>query len=82
MLIFFIAMLPALSWAEQREFGLTIEEVSIDVAPGFSNKVFAFNGQVPGPLIHVKEGDDVDGSCHQQYDDAAYHSLARNQSNR
>ncbi len=60
--IFFLcllALLPGLSWAEQREFNLTIDEVSIDVAPGFSNKVFAFNGQVPGPLIHVMEGDDV-----------------------
>lgn len=53
------ALLPALCWAEQREFNLAIDEVTIDVAPGFSNKVFAFNGQVPGPLIHVKEGDDV-----------------------
>jgi FtsP/CotA-like multicopper oxidase with cupredoxin domain len=45
--------------AETREFEMTIEEVSINVAPGFSTKVFAFNGQVPGPLIHVREGDDV-----------------------
>lgn len=54
-----VAFLPALSWAEKREFNMTIDEVSIEVAPGFVNKVFAFNGQVPGPLIHVKEGDDV-----------------------
>ncbi len=59
MMIFFIACLPALSWAEKREFSMTIDEVSIEVAPGFINKVFAFNGQVPGPLIHVREGDDV-----------------------
>jgi len=52
-------LLPALSWAEQRDFNMTIDEVTIDVAPGFTNKVFAFNGQVPGPLIHVKEGDEV-----------------------
>ena len=58
-MIFFTALFPALCWAEQREFNLTIDEVSIDVAPGFSSKVFAFNGQVPGPLIHVMEGDDV-----------------------
>ncbi|PKO84865.1 MAG: copper oxidase [Betaproteobacteria bacterium HGW-Betaproteobacteria-11] len=58
-LIFSVALLPALCWGEQREFHLTIDEVTIDVAPGFTNKVFAFNGQVPGPLIHVKEGDDV-----------------------
>lgn len=57
--IFLFAMLPALAWAAQREFNLTIDEVSIEVAPGFTSKVFAFNGQVPGPLIHVKEGDDV-----------------------
>lgn len=59
MLIFFITCIPALSWAEKREFSMTIDEVSIEVAPGFINKVFAFNGQVPGPLIHVREGDDV-----------------------
>jgi len=45
--------------AETRDFALTIEEVSINVAPGFNTRVFAFNGQVPGPLIHVREGDDV-----------------------
>jgi FtsP/CotA-like multicopper oxidase with cupredoxin domain len=58
-LIFLFALLPTLCWGAQREFSLTIDEVSIDVAPGFSYKVFAFNGQVPGPLIHVMEGDDV-----------------------
>lgn len=40
---FLILMLPTLSWGAQREFNLTIDEVTIDVAPGFSNKVFAFN---------------------------------------
>ena len=54
-----LAGAATLSWAEQREFNLSIEEVTVEVAPGFSNKVFAFNGQVPAPLIHVKEGDDV-----------------------
>ncbi|CAE6692467.1 multicopper oxidase domain-containing protein [Candidatus Nitrotoga fabula] len=61
-LVFFLGFLTVFStasWAEQREFSLSIEEVVIEVAPGFTNKVFAFNGQVPGPLIHVKEGDDV-----------------------
>jgi len=49
----------ATAHAERREFNLTIDEVSINVAPGFYANVFAFNGQVPGPLIHVREGDDV-----------------------
>ncbi len=50
------------SWAEakQHKFEMTIEEVTIKVAPKLDYKVFAFNGQVPGPLIHVKEGDDVE----------------------
>jgi FtsP/CotA-like multicopper oxidase with cupredoxin domain len=45
--------------AEKREFDMTIDEVSINVAPGFRTNVFAFNGQVPGPLMHVLEGDEV-----------------------
>lgn len=54
-----VALLPGISFAEQREFNLTIDEMTINVAPSFKTNVFAFNGQVPGPLIHVKEGDDV-----------------------
>lgn len=45
--------------AAEREFELAIEERIIDVAPGLRYQTFAFNGQVPGPLIHVQEGDDV-----------------------
>lgn len=40
-------------------FEMTIEELVIEVAPGFKSKVWAFNGQVPGPLIHVGEGDEI-----------------------
>jgi len=54
-----VLLLPTLSWAEQREFKLSIEEVVEHVAPDLDYKVFAFNGQVPGPLIHVKQGDDL-----------------------
>lgn len=46
-------------YAATREFNLTIDEVRIHVAPGLSFNVFAFDGQVPAPLIHVKEGDHV-----------------------
>ncbi len=45
--------------AKHWEFDMSIEEVRIQVAPDLSYNVFAFNGQVPGPLIHVKQGDDV-----------------------
>jgi FtsP/CotA-like multicopper oxidase with cupredoxin domain len=53
------AAIPSLAQAEAREFNLTIDEMKIKVAPDLDYQVFAFNGQVPGPLIHVKEGDDV-----------------------
>lgn len=35
--------------AAQFEFDLSIDEVSIAVAPGLDYKVFGFNQQVPGP---------------------------------
>src|SRR6202158_1503877 len=54
-----LSALVSIAYAEKREFELTIDEVSINVAPGFNANVFAFNGQVPGPLIHVREGDEV-----------------------
>ncbi len=52
--------LAAPAQAELRKFEMTIEEVTIEVAPGFKTKVWAYNGQVPGPLIRVNEGDDVE----------------------
>lgn len=45
--------------AELREFEMTIEEVDLEVAPGLTAKVWAYNGQVPAPLIHVRQGDEV-----------------------
>jgi FtsP/CotA-like multicopper oxidase with cupredoxin domain len=46
--------------AELRQFEMTIEEMELEVAPGFKSKVWGFNGQVPGPLFHVNEGDEVE----------------------
>ncbi len=45
--------------AAEREFNMTIDDVTIDVVDGLKYHSFAFNGQVPGPLIHVQEGDDL-----------------------
>lgn len=52
-------LLATAAGADEREFNLTIEEVTIQVAPDLSYQVFAFNGQVPAPLIRVREGDHV-----------------------
>jgi len=56
--------LSAAASAELRKFEMTIEEVEIEVAPGFNAKVWAFNGQVPGPLIHVVQGDELEVVVH------------------
>ncbi len=45
--------------AATREMNMSIDEVSLAVAPDLNYKVFAFNSQVPGPLIRAKQGDDL-----------------------
>jgi FtsP/CotA-like multicopper oxidase with cupredoxin domain len=45
--------------AEKRSFDLTIEDTNITLVGDQKFHTFAFNGQVPGPLLHVKEGDEV-----------------------
>lgn len=64
MTLFAALALPCAASAELRKFELTVDEVEIEVAPGFKSKVFAFNRQVPGPLIHVREGDEVEVLVH------------------
>lgn len=50
---------PALGWAEAHTFEMNIEDTRITLVGKQDFHTFAFNGQVPGPLIHVKEGDEV-----------------------
>lgn len=45
--------------ARQHHFEIRVEERVLQVAPGFEAKVWGFNGQVPGPLLRVREGDEV-----------------------
>jgi FtsP/CotA-like multicopper oxidase with cupredoxin domain len=49
---------PGLS-AESREFDLTIEDTRVRLVDTMTYHTSAFNGQVPGPLFHVREGDEV-----------------------
>ncbi|WP_040882027.1 multicopper oxidase domain-containing protein, partial [Mariprofundus ferrooxydans] len=59
MLAFAWLAMVSTAQAETREMNMTIDEVTLPVAPDLNYKVFAFNRQVPGPLIHAKEGDDL-----------------------
>jgi len=61
----FMLLMLAVVWvttpaqAKKYEFNMTVDEVEIQVAPDLKYKVFGFDGQVPGPLIHIHQGDDV-----------------------
>ena len=57
--LFALFILTGNAFAEKRFFELTIDTVKIKVNPDLEYTVFAFNGQVPAPLIHVKEDDIV-----------------------
>jgi FtsP/CotA-like multicopper oxidase with cupredoxin domain len=45
---------------EKRVFNMTIEDTIITLVEDQKYHTFAFNGQVPAPLIHVNEGDDLE----------------------
>lgn len=49
---------------ETRHMEISIEDRLLDVTSDFQTKVWGFNGQVPGPLIHVREGDVVEAVVH------------------
>jgi FtsP/CotA-like multicopper oxidase with cupredoxin domain len=42
-----------------REFALTVGRVPWEVGPGEVVEAYAYNGQVPGPELRVREGDTV-----------------------
>ncbi len=46
--------------AETRQFSMIIEDTILKLVDKQTFYAFSFNGQSPGPLLHVKEGDDVE----------------------
>jgi manganese oxidase len=44
---------------EWKEFHLLAEEVTREIAPGMTAKLWGYNGQTPGPTIEAVEGDKV-----------------------
>ena len=38
------------------DYTLTLEPISLEIAPGVTIKTTAYNGQVPGPLLRLREG--------------------------
>jgi nitrite reductase (NO-forming) len=53
------ASAPALLEGEVHDIDLVIEEKEMTVAEGYVQRVWTFNGSVPGPVIRVKVGDTI-----------------------
>jgi nitrite reductase (NO-forming) len=53
------ATAPARLSEDVHDIELVITEQEMTVAPGFVQKVWTFNGTVPGPVIRVKVGDTI-----------------------
>jgi nitrite reductase (NO-forming) len=53
------ATAPALLPGDTHDIELVITEEPMTIAPGFVQKVWTFNGTVPGPVIRVKVGDTI-----------------------
>jgi FtsP/CotA-like multicopper oxidase with cupredoxin domain len=51
---------------ELREFVLTAEEIDWEIMPGTTVRAWAYNGQMPGPEIRVREGDLVRITLHNE----------------
>lgn len=57
----FSLLFPSLSRssAAEAKFTFTAERKQISIGPGLSYPAWTYNGTVPGPLIRVQQGDDV-----------------------
>ena len=53
------AALPAVSDAGIKEFRIPIKNATIEIAEGVRYQGWTFGGTVPGPVIHVRQGDKV-----------------------
>ncbi|NOZ61931.1 MAG: multicopper oxidase family protein [Calditrichaeota bacterium] len=53
------AFRPRVANGPLREFKLTAEVTDVDLGNGKIFKAFTYNGQLPGPIIRVTEGDNV-----------------------
>ena len=53
------AALPPTSSAGIKEFRIPIKNATVQIANGVSYQGWTFGGTVPGPVIHVRQGDHV-----------------------
>jgi nitrite reductase (NO-forming) len=53
------AELAPASADKTKQITLEIKDVNLEVAPGVVMKAWTFNGSVPGPALHVRQGDTI-----------------------
>jgi len=71
------AIPPPVDWSEPRthEVTLTYEEVEAAIEPGVTFKYMTFGGQVPGPMVRVRQGDTVDLTVENLPENAMPHNV-------
>ena len=60
----FPARLPAPVGGTVARFSITVEDRTIEIAPGVRFRAWTFNGRVPGPVLHVRQGQRVEVTFH------------------
>ncbi|MFW5966753.1 MAG: copper-containing nitrite reductase [Persicimonas sp.] len=60
---------------EEVEFTIESEEVIAEVEDGTTYEMWTYNGTVPGPMLRVKEGDDVIVNVDNHEDSSMSHSI-------
>ncbi|THE64982.1 nitrite reductase, copper-containing [Salinadaptatus halalkaliphilus] len=53
---------PPVDWDEPRTHEITMEtiEVTAEIEPGVTIRYMTYDGQIPGPMVRVREGDTID----------------------
>jgi nitrite reductase (NO-forming) len=57
------------------EVTLTVEEVTAEIEPGVTFDYMTFDGQIPGPMIRVRQGDTVEFTMENAPDNAMAHNV-------
>lgn len=52
--------LPPLLPGRHHKIDMTVKEVPINIAKGVTVQAWTFDGTVPGPIVHIRQGDTVD----------------------
>ncbi|WP_336002639.1 copper-containing nitrite reductase [Halorientalis halophila] len=64
-------------WSSPRthEVTLTVEEVTAEIEPGVTFDYMTFDGQIPGPMIRVRQGDTVEFTMENAPENAMPHNV-------